>query len=80
MFADVTKILLTETKRTGSIRNANSTLTEISMWFQDNKLVLNITKTTILDFTLSDSTIHDITNEIIFFGLQIDINSLSVHI
>lgn len=90
MFADDTNILITETDSIDFLKNVNSAINEVGRWFQDNKLVLNITKSTILQFTLSEGTIDsheiisignkklEITNKVKFLGLEID-NNLTWH-
>lgn len=86
MFADDTNILVSDRDRTDLISNTNSTVNELSNWFQVNKLVLNTTKSTILQFTLSERTIQkdeivpignkklEILNAVRFLGLEIDKN------
>lgn len=88
MFADDTNILLTDKNINDLTINANATLHELSNWFQKNKLILNISKSFLIKFSLAtnkkstgeDYTIFigsqkvEVTQHVKFLGLQIDSN------
>lgn len=90
MFADDTNIIVTGKNKTDLLNKVNTTLKEIENWFIKNKLVLNVTKSMIVQFTRAEGQINEhelepignkqlnIAENVKFLGLQIDKN-LSWH-
>lgn len=54
MFADDTNILVTSPNKVTLEENTRQAITDMTRWFQNNKLVLNVNKSALINFTITN--------------------------